>query len=410
MFPAAVLLIVLAAPPASEPADAFRRAERLYAAERFGEAEPLYQAALATEDRFLKRDAYNRLIGVYTRSGRPDKALNLVAAFQAWLKKIGETNGFAALDLLAAQCRLELGYPDAAEKLLAGALAAKPPLTPDRRLEALRLCAEVAVQRKDAGEKQWAELETAAAKVLKDDTRTSDGALRVTAARYLAEALYRRGDAQGALAALAPFPEHHTKFKEWTALRDVQRQRAKLTAATGKFPEAEALFREALALHQKHQPKRRLLAGDILAEWSAAALAAGKSAEAAKLRDAAAVEYRAALDAPADNPDPGGSLAAFVRLQGLTRSAKQFAQALDVTRSAGERWSGDALLDARLKSDRGGLELIGSAYQLARKLLTQALANLDASDPPNLRALPQVLVNLATAELGCEAPGAPNRS
>lgn len=405
MFPAAVVLLALAAPPV-DPADAFGRAERLYAADRFGEAEPLYQRALATTDnRYLKRETFNRLIGLYVRSGRPDKALNLVGTFGAWLKQVGETDGFAALDLLAARCRLDLGYPDAADKLLATALATKPPLDTGDRLEALRLRAEVALQKKDAGEKaRWAELEAAAARVLKSAESANDGPLRVTAGRYLAESLFRRGDAAAALAVLAPFPDYFTRLDDPLGVRDTQRQRAKLTAAAGKYPEAAALFKEALDLHRKRWPKRRLFAGDTLAEWAEAARAAGKPADAAKLRAEAAVEFRAALDAPADNPDPGGSLAAFVRLQALTRSAKQFAQALDVTRTAGERWSGDPLLDARLKSDRGGLELIGSAYQTARKLLTQALADLDAADPPNLRALPQVLVNLATAELGCDAP------
>jgi CHAT domain-containing protein/tetratricopeptide (TPR) repeat protein len=410
MFPTAVILVMACAadPAPATPAEAFQKAETLYAADKFGEAEPLFQAALRAEDHFIKRNAYNRLMNLYVRSGRPDKAIRLATPYRAWLKEVEDPAGLAALDLLTGECLIELGYTDDADKHLVAALAANAPLPAERRLEALRLRGEVALQRKDTAEKErWAALEKTAEKLVKQAERDNDGAARIAAGRYLAEAIFRRGDTDGALAVLAVFPELHDKLDDPLGRRDTQRQRAKFLAAKGNNPAAAALFKEALELHRKNQPKRRLVAGDILAEWSIAAAANTSPtarAEAAKLREAAATEYRAAIDAPADNPDAGGSLAAFVRLQSITRSARQFKQALDVSLTAGERWSGDALVDGRLKSDRGGLELMTSAYQTARTSLLQALADLDKADPPNLRALPKVLVNLATAELACDAP------
>jgi len=407
MLPTVMLLLATAAPPAAPPetpAEAFRRGERFYVADRFGEAEPLFQAALDAADPFLKRKAYNRLMDLYVRSGRPDKAIRLATPYRAWLKEIGDADGIAALDALAGQCQFELGYVDTADKLLVSAITTKL-LTPERRLEALRLRAEVAIQQKKATEKdRWLELENAAKELSEQALRTGDSAARVTAGRYLVEAVFRRGDVAGALAILERFPALHDQLNDPLGLRDTQRQRARLLALNGKYADAAALFKEALELHRKHQPTRRLVAGDILADWAQAASTAGRLTEAGKLRDEAAAEYRAALDTPTDNPDAGGPLAAFIRLQILTRSARQFRQALDVTLNAGERWSGDLLLEARLKSDRGGLELMTSAYQTARKSLTVALADLDAADPPNLRVLPKVLVNLATAELGCGSP------
>jgi CHAT domain-containing protein/tetratricopeptide (TPR) repeat protein len=420
MFPTAVVLLALAANPSEPlpprggnllvegtsptPAESYQKAENLYAADRFGEAEPLFLAAIASDEQFVKRQAYNRLLDLYVRSGRPDKAVGLATTYRAWLKELRDPEGFAALDLLSGRCLLELGYTEEADRTIRSALTANPPLPPERRLEALRLRAEVALQRRDAAEKErWLELEKAAAAALKDAEESNDGHARVAAGRYLAEALYRRGDTDDALAALAPFPELHDRLDDPLGRRDTQRQRAKLLAVKGKTAEAAALFKEALDLHRKNQPKRRLVAGDILAEWCSV-VAPHNRAEAAKLRDEAASEYRAAIDSPSDNPDTGGPLAAFVRLQALNRSAKQFRLALDVTRSADQRWSGDALVDGRLKSDRGGLELMTSAYQTARASLAQALTDLDAAKPPNLRALPKVLVNLATAELACDTP------
>lgn len=402
MFPTALVLVALAAPPAPPPAaEALQRAEKLYAEDRFGEAEPLYRAALDTEDQFLKRRAYNRLLSLYLRSGRPDKAVKLATPYRAWLKELpGAADGIASLDLLVGQCLLELGYADDADTHLRAALDAKAALPPERQLEALRLRAEVAIQQKGAAEKdRWAELERAAAEQAKAASERNDGPARVAAGRYLAEALFRRADLDGALAALADFPALHDKLNDPLGRRDTQRQRAKLLAAKGKTADAGALFKEALELHEKHQPKRRLIAGDILAEWSLAA----SRADAPDLRARAATEYRAALAAPSDNPDGGGPLAAFVRLQLLTRSARDFKQALVLTVSAGERWSGDQLVDGRIRSDRGGLQLITSDYQKARESLAAALADLDKADPPNLRVLPKVLVNLATAELACDA-------
>src|SRR5262245_42018023 len=139
MFPAAVVLVAFAAPsaPAAQtPAEAYQEAEKLFAKDRFGEAEPLFRAALNTDDRFLKRQAYNRLLHLYLRSGRPDKGVRLADSFRAWLKDVGDTD-LAMLELLAGQCRLELGYAELADKHLAAAIDAKT-LPPESQLEALR--------------------------------------------------------------------------------------------------------------------------------------------------------------------------------------------------------------------------------------------------------------------------------
>ncbi|AWM38850.1 hypothetical protein C1280_18925 [Gemmata obscuriglobus] len=394
------MVLLLAAQPA--PAEAFRQAERFAAEDRFGDAEPLYRSALDTDDRFLKRQAFNRLMSLYVRSGRPDKALRTGDAFREWLKTVGDPDGSGALELLTAQCHLDLGYPDTAETHVTAALGARPPLAPPLVLDALRLRCETAALKRDGSEtRRWAELERAAADTLKVAERTNTAAVRVAAARALADALAKRGDRAAALAALEGLPALHDALSDALGRRDTQLQRAKLLAARRQFASAEPLFTEALTLHRKAQPEQRVTAGDILAEWAAAALAAGKTADATTLRDRAAAEYKAALGA---TTDAGGALAAFVRLQALTRSANQFTQALDAARQAGARWSGDTLLDARLKSDQGALELMAAAHPAARKSLTAALSALEPVEPVNLRVLPKVLVNLAAAQLGCDAP------
>lgn len=404
MFTPAVALLSLALAQPPSPAEALERAEKLYAADKFGEAEPLLRAATASDEPFLKRRAYNRLLALYLRSGRPDRALELAEPFGKWLNEVRDPAGRAALDLLCGQCRLDLGYPAEADEHLRAALAARA-LPTEQRLEALKLRGETAAARRDSTERdRWIELRNAARAARDTAERDNVAAARIAAARFLADAHARLGDPASALAALEPLPDLHDKLNDPRGRRDTQRARAKLFAASGKYDEAAAHFAEALKLHRANDEKRKLLAGDLLAEWAAAAVSAKELPEAAKLREEAATEYRAAIAAPSSDADAGGALAAFVRLQSLTRSARQFRQALEVALSAGERWSGDPLVDARLRADRGGLELMTSAYQEARKSLVAALADHDATKFPNLRSLPKVLVNLATAELACDTP------
>jgi hypothetical protein len=404
MFTPAVALLSLALAQPPSAAEALERAEKLYAADKFGEAEPLLRAATASDEPFLKRRAYNRLLALYLRSGRPDRALELAEPFGNWLNEVRDPAGRAALDLLCGQCRLDLGYPAEADEHLSAALGARA-LPTEQRLDALKLRGEAAALRKDPAERdRWTELQAAARDARSAAERDNVAAARVLAARFLADAHARLGDPAGALAALEPLPDLHDKLNDPRGRRDTQRARAKLFAGAGKYDEAAALFAEALELHRANDEKRRLLAGDLLAEWAAAAVNAKRLPDAAKLRERAATEYRAAIAAPSSDADAGGPLAAFVRLQALSRSARQFSQALEVALSAGERWSGDPLVDARLRADRGGLELLTAAYQEARKSLAAALAEHDATKFPNLRSLPKVLVNLATAELACDTP------
>lgn len=401
-----VLLLALGADPApGDPADVLRKAEALYAADRFGEAEPLLLDTIRTGEAFVKRRAYERLMALYVRSGRQDKAIALAGQFREWLTKVGDTTSSGELDLTLGECYFGLGYLEKADKHLAAALATGIALADERRLQALRCRAEIAAVRKDGhAAKMWTELEIAARDIARIAENTADTALRVSSFRYLAEALHRKGETDAALAVLAPVPELLDRLEDPLGRRDVQRQRANLLATRGKFDEAQPLFREALEIHRKERPGRRMFTGDVLTEWSQAAAAADRKPESAKLRDEAAAEYRAVLDAKAnEDPDGGGPLAAFAKLQANTRSARQFRKALALSKDAAERWSGDKLIDARLKSDQGGLELLNTSYQTARKLLSEALADMDASQTPDLRALPQVLVNLATAELACDS-------
>ncbi len=431
MIPTTALIFLAATAMASPTAD-FKEAERLCAEDKFGEAEKLYRSSLETADFNLKRQSFDGLIRLYIRSGREDKAITLAEKeYKGWLRAVGNTTGLAELELTIGGCWHWLGYPDRADPHLDAALAATPSLLPGRRLEALRLRAEAAAFRQDPEQRQqqrWKDLEV----VARDTIAIGDLRLQVTVAHYLGESLFRQNMPREALAVLDPLPKLHDKLRDSTGLRetqlqrdkpdgvpgdyrnadslfkesltgrrDTQLQRAKLYGVLGDYRNASPLFQEALDLHLKAQPNNRMVAGDILAEWAAAAFANKEGEVGKSKRLDAANEYKKVLTQSSDTP-AGTPLAAYIRFQNLNRKVRQ----RDYSKYA-DRWNGDNLLTVRLSADDGGRELLDSKYKDALEKLLKAKTDIDTTPIPNLRALPQLLVNLATAEL---AVGTPDRA
>src|SRR5262249_33602234 len=64
-----------------------------------------------------------------------------------------------------------------------------------------------------------------------------------------------------------------------------------------------------------------------------------------------------------------------------------------------EEWSGHPLIQPRLRTEQGSLELVLGAAARARPLLRTAVGNLEQQEPPNLVELPLAFNNLAVAEL-----------
>lgn len=400
---AAVLAAVAPCGVAADPAYvAFQKAEDAAAADRPADAEPLYREAIRTGDLFIRRRAYLRLAGEFVRSGRQDRAIDLGREFRGWLQTVKDREGEAELDTILGDCYATLGHLTTAAGLYDAALAPGTGLPTEGKLRALRGRAAVADAQKnfEAADRHWADLAKEAIAAVATAEAASVLKMQIVARSHLAAALHRLNDTTGALAALEPLPGFHDRLQDPLGRRDTQRQRANLLAAAGKYAEAVPLYEEALELHRKHRPKRRLAAADILAEWTTAATTAKVREKAGELRTKATNAYAAVLKAPdpADQAD-GGPLAAFVKLQLLNREARNFDQAWKLAREEGRRWDTEPLLELRLKTDQGGLDVLHAAYAAGRDLLTKSVAELDRADTPDLRALPQVLVQLATAEL-----------
>lgn len=404
---ALIVASTLATPAADTPIAILSRAVELTAADHLGDAEPLYRDAIRRGDPYTRRQAYLRLGNLYLRSGRADKGVQLAAEFRAWLHEVGDGPGEAELDVLVGECYARLGHYATADRHFTDAIREGRGVSVEGQLTALRGRAEIADQLRDtaASRQRWADLAAAARVAAAAAKRENDVASRVKSVRYLAEALRRKGDTAAALAALDSLPDLHDELRDPLGRRDTQRQRANLLAGAGRYAEAVPLFRETLTLHRTHRANRRMTVGEVLAEWADAAAASGDRSESTRLRREAEVEFSEVLThpKPVDALD-GGPLAAFVRLQLLSRSARQFRKALDLSRGPGDQWISDVLLEVRVKADRGELELIAAAYPTARALLSQVHSEVTRAEPPDLRVLPQVLVNLAAAELAGENP------
>src|SRR5688500_9915160 len=86
----ALAFSLLSAGPAlaqGNPLQTLQRAEDLYKADRLLEAEKLYRLALETVAESDKARCYDRLLSVYVRVGRLDRALNLAARYEDWLRE-----------------------------------------------------------------------------------------------------------------------------------------------------------------------------------------------------------------------------------------------------------------------------------------------------------------------------------
>ena len=172
---------VRAAPPAVE---ALQRAEELYRTGDLLEAEPLYQAATRAGRGQLRRQAYDRLLTLYARMGRPDRAVQTALAYQPLLAEQGDRARLQQLGLELGRDYLALGHYAEAEAAIQGALAdrrAASALPRMRRLSAWADLARIAGHRRDRplAAERWAAVERLARAALDEPRLPAEAAVGV---------------------------------------------------------------------------------------------------------------------------------------------------------------------------------------------------------------------------------------
>jgi tetratricopeptide (TPR) repeat protein len=394
-----------AAGQAAPPATTLMRAEEYYRAGDLLEAEPLYQDVARSGEGELRRQAYDRLLTLYPRLGRFDRAVQTGLAYQAWLVRLDDRARLQQLGLELGQSYLALGHYPEAETALKQALddhPAAPSLAPVQRLAAWAGLARIAERRRDRPEeaaRRWAEVERQARAALDDSGRTLSSADEAACTRLLADACRARGRPEQGIVVLRSLLARYEAARDTAALREVLRRLAALHGAAGDHAAAEADLRRALKL-EGTADEGPFAGADLLADLAEVLARRGKHAEADKVLRQAAAAYAAVLDeARAHRPRSARAAEAFWKLERLYERGRFYRKALDLAEEQTAHWTSDTPVHGRLRGEQGSLQVLFSAYEKARRSLEDALADLERQSPPDLLQLPPTLNALAVAEL-----------
>src|SRR5262249_6158735 len=162
---------------------------------------------------------------------------------------------------------------------------------------------------------------------------------------------------------------------------------------------AEKYLHQALELHEKAGATDKIPRGDLADELAESIAGQGRAAEAVKWREQAALDYNSVLTTTdAKRAEVSRLITAFWKLQRLYQKTNQYRAALQLAEMQVEQPVGAALDAPRVKSEEGTLRVIGGSLARARKLLREAVAELQRQDPQNLTDLPRALNNLAIVE------------
>ena len=395
--------------PASDPGPeaVFQQANKFFEAGKLLDAEPCYLAALKIEDPEKRRKCYDRLLGLYVRLGRQDQAIQIGRRYQDYLKSTGDDGPVRNIALQMGLCYQVLGHVETAATFLEKSLNEQSPgapLSPALRLTALLTLATGADLRadKERAERFHRRLEKEALAQLVADPPLSPRD-RIDCTWKLAESYQARNFPAKALTYLNPLSKIHLELKDWAGQVETLRLSGDLEVQLN-HPEAAAKnYQSALELHEKHFPLDRLTAADLAKLLALVAKKEKRYKEEQTWRQQALVDYQKVLDdARRTRPGQGSVAGAFWKMQALLQESRQFRQALQLVTTQAESWAGGGLLQAKVRAERGSLELWAGVYGQARVLLRDAVLQLQRQEPVNLSDLPRSLVNLAVVELATD--------
>jgi CHAT domain-containing protein len=389
---------------AGEPAaEDLERAEGLYSAGDLLEAEPLYQALARSVRPELRRQASDRLLTLYARLGRADRAVQTGLIYQTWLTQLGDRCRLQSLSLELGQNYLTLGHYAEAEAALKQSLSDSQvacSLSLFQQLSARVDLARIAENRHDLADAdaRWRMVERLARGALTDPRLPFAPIERDYCVRQLADAYRALGRFDQAAATLRPLRERLEVARDVAGLREVLRRQASIASAAGNHTAAEADLRRALKLPDALN-EGPFVRADLLAELAELLARRSQRDEADAIREQAAAAYRVVLDnARARQPRSARAAEAFWKLERLYERGRLYRRALQLTEEQAGLWTRDTPLDGRIRAEQGSLQVLFSAFEQAREPLVDALAKLEQQSPPDLRQLPPTLNALAVAE------------
>jgi CHAT domain-containing protein len=390
------------------PAESLRRAEARYAAGNLLEAEPLYRQLTRARNEAIRRKAHERLLSLYPRLGRPDRAVQTGLAYLTWLRRLDDRAATQRLALRLGENYLALGHYPRAESWLNQALGLparsggpKEKLPLAQQITAWAHLARIAEKQRAAtrAETCWRQVERLARQALDDKRQPPSADEKTFCLRQLADSYQARNDPARAIAVLGDLLPLQVTAKDPDGQCATHRALAGCHTQRKDHARAEAALRQALALAERAADADPLRRADVLVELADVLDRRKKGGDAVKVRARAVQGYRAILEKTrASRATSASAAAAFWKLERLYERSRLYHRALELAREQGQFWTQDTPVHVRLRAEEGSLLVLTTAYKAAHPTLAFALANLERQDPPDLLEYPRTLNALAIAE------------
>lgn len=376
------------------------------------EAERLHREAIVTTDHVHRTRCLEEALAIYARLGRASRFVQVGLRYRDFLEQCavrspapGELRQrLRELDLQLGESYLALGHYTAADTHLERALTdyrELAPLSLTRTFAALAGLAYGAEQRGnlDRAARFWQQVEDLARGQLGRPPADLPFALRRECVWRLADSHRFRRQPERAIACLAPLLKDD-QLGEGEERRETLRRLAGHHAARGEHAAAAEHLRQATDLNARMASVDPLVEAELAEELAEVLAAQGREDDARKLRDAAVRHYTSVLNSSdTEGPETRRLFVAFWKLQSLYHKSAQVEEALRLAQDQEERWHG-VLAGPRLRIQQGNLQAYRGAFDLARRLLGEAAAELEREEPRHHPDLLRAWGHLAVAEHG----------
>jgi CHAT domain-containing protein/tetratricopeptide (TPR) repeat protein len=411
-----VCLFVLLAPsalhaqtPSGITQELLRDANGKVAAGQLLEAERLYRLALEKADDLIRPRCLEALISLNVHLGRHEQAIRYALPFQEGLRKDNDLVHWREATLQLGESYLALGHYRQGEQSLEDALALTiPGRGAETRLPApaaIAALARLAQSAEKRGDRQragrfWRQVEELAlAQLEKSITPPLAPRDKIQVVWKLAEASRFQKQPDRAILQLKNLLTIHDQLEDVVGQRATLRMLAGHYTAARQDVEAETCLRQALDLRDKVPEENRLAQAELWNELAEVCNRQHRRAEADRCRDQAADLFTSSLREPrVDRRTIARTTTAFWKLQQIYQKQEQPLRALHLIEEQTTAWGRDAWMSARLKAEKGSLQLFLGEYARARQSLTEAVDELEKQTPLNLIDLPSALLSLGIVE------------
>jgi len=390
-----------AQPSRTETLGLLHEADLKKAAGQYLEADKLYRMALAGADDLTRPRCLDGLLTINVLLARHDQAIQYALSYQPILRQANDLVRWREVALHLGNSYLALGHYRQGEKHLEEALAlpGQNVLPAVASVAALSQLAHIAEKRGDPkkASRFWRQVEGQTLAQLDRSDARLDPKQKIQLVWKLADAYRFQQQPDKAIPWLNALLPVHEQINDPAGERATMRLLGAHHNARKEYGEAKACLERALTLDDKVAEEDRIGKADLWNELAETYSRQGAQADADRCRDRAAEFYNAALRE--DRRTLARATTAFWKLQQLYQKREQFLPALRLIDEQAGRWHGDVWMGAKLKGEKGGLQLLLGAYEKAHQALAEAVPVMEKQTPLNLIDFPRALHCLAILEL-----------